>query len=618
MRDDLKNVLTSSSTRIVVLWAEPTYVYLILQYALYSDVLGPHFTWILSSSVSLRFYNNMSIEKSIGILIVEPTAGNVLHAPINTTLLNDAYNIWKHYEPETFPNSTKIDYYALFAFDATWILIQSLNEFCSKNMNSSSSYFNIINDMTFLGVSAPVQFSSNVTDRIDGSYYIAKNCQYASNKLNFVPVLKYSDHDGWEEYSETHAIIWPGKSLIPPTGHARFVGVKLRIGVIQSTPFTIVTTITNDFGQNITTFIGYVPDLTNLLQKKMGFIPNIELISNRTYTSLGELVENCVYDIIVGDITVTAVRREKVGFSQGIFENSLRIVMRKTPNTQIDLLAFLRPFTLNLWLLILATTMLTGILICFLERQENRELRKQSIINLWTMTIKTASGRLLTAGLYLLCLVLVASYTANLASDLTISKSKNIISGIDDIKSGKILFNRIGMLVGTASEEFYLREISSGSRNFYPLKSRQEMYDSLINNLINVTFNDAGVAEYMTNNIYCNATLIGDGFDKGVFGIITSKQWLYGQDLDVHILSLKESGDLDILRSKWFQVKVCPDSSAASTAIGIESLIGLFIMFGVIYILSLLLFAWEKRKICCKKCKKLDDDQKSLSDVSHY
>ncbi|CAF1545022.1 unnamed protein product, partial [Rotaria sordida] len=86
MRDDLKNVLTSSSTRIVVLWAEPTYISLILQYALYSDVLGPHFTWILSSSVSLRFYNNISIEKSIGILTVEPTAGNVLHAPISTTL----------------------------------------------------------------------------------------------------------------------------------------------------------------------------------------------------------------------------------------------------------------------------------------------------------------------------------------------------------------------------------------------------------------------------------------------------------------------------------------------------------------------------------------------------
>ncbi|CAF5142561.1 unnamed protein product, partial [Rotaria sp. Silwood1] len=57
----------------------------------------------------------------------------------------------------------------------------------------------------------------------------------------------------------------------------------------------------------------------------------------------------------------------------------------------------------------------------------------------------------------------------------------------------------------------------------------------------------------MTNNIYCNATLLGEDFHKGVFGIITPKQWLYGQDLDVHILSLKESGDLDNLRRTWFQ-----------------------------------------------------------------
>ncbi|CAF4716872.1 unnamed protein product, partial [Rotaria magnacalcarata] len=56
------------------------------------------------------------------------------------------------------------------------------------------------------------------------------------------------------------------------------------------------------------------------------------------------------------------------------------------------------------------------------------------------------------------CLMLVASYTANLASDLIISKSQGTISGIDDIKSGKIPFNRIGVRVGTASEDYYLRE----------------------------------------------------------------------------------------------------------------------------------------------------------------
>ncbi|CAF4910158.1 unnamed protein product, partial [Rotaria sp. Silwood1] len=461
-----------------------------------------------------------------------------------------------------------------------------------------------------------------------------KNYQYYSNGANFVPVLRYSVEDGWEEYSETRAIIWPGNSLTPPTGRAQLIDVKLRIGVIESHPFTIVTSVINEFGQNVTKFTGYIPDLIDHLQKKMRFIPNIELISNQTYASLGKLIENGTYDIIVGDVTVTAVRREKVGFSQAIFENSLRIVMRKTPNVRFDPLAFLKPYTLSLWLLIFSTVIMTGILICLLEREKDQKRRKQSIMNLYAMAvwytfgniigfgadfnIRTASGHLLTAGLYLLCLVLVASYTANLTSDLTVAKSKNVISGIDDIKSGKIPFNRIGILIGTASEKFYLREISSDNRNFYPLKSRKEMYDSLVNNLIDVIINDAGVAEYMTNNIYCNATLIGEDFDTSVFSIITPKQWLYGQDLDVHILSLKESGVLDDLRRTWFQVKKCSDSLVTSTAIGIESLIGLFIIFGAICILSLSLFAWEKRKIFFEKSKKLDDQIKSISDISHY
>ncbi|CAF2654284.1 unnamed protein product [Rotaria sp. Silwood2] len=93
MRDTLKNVLTSSSTRIVVLWAGSTYTSLILQNALDSDVLGPHFTWILSSTVSLNSFSRTFHQKLIGMLTVEPITANVVHAPINTTLLNAAYNI---------------------------------------------------------------------------------------------------------------------------------------------------------------------------------------------------------------------------------------------------------------------------------------------------------------------------------------------------------------------------------------------------------------------------------------------------------------------------------------------------------------------------------------------
>ncbi|CAF4247112.1 unnamed protein product, partial [Rotaria sordida] len=81
----------------------------------------------------------------------------------------------------------------------------------------------------------------------------------------------------------------------------------------------------------------------------------------------------------------------------------------------------------------------------------------------------------------------------------------------------------------------------------------QNLYDSLLAGIIDASFMDNGVSEYITNNIYCNLTLVEDDFEKGVFGIVTPKEWLYTKDLDVNILLLSESGQLDYLRQKWFQ-----------------------------------------------------------------
>jgi len=211
--------------------------------------------------------------------------------------------------------------------------------------------------------------------------------------------------------------------------------------------------------------------------------------------------------------------------------------------------------------------------------------------------VRTAAGRLLTVGLYILSLVSVAAYTAKLASELTILKSQGIISGIDDIKSGRLSFSRIGIRADTSVEDYYLREISGGNRNFYPLKSKEEMYIKLLNNIIDAGITDSGPLEYATNNVYCNLTLIGTDFDKGAFGIVLQKTWLYQEYLDVNILALRESGALENLRRKWFQTNSCSRSSATLTAMTIESMAGLFLTFGIISLLSILLFVWKKRFI---------------------
>ncbi|CAF1948129.1 unnamed protein product [Rotaria magnacalcarata] len=114
-----------------------------------------------------------------------------------------------------------------------------------------------------------------------------------------------------------------------------------------------------------------------------------------------------------------------------------------------------------------------------------------------------------------------------------------LFCGIDDIKSGKIPSNRIGIIVGSAIEDYYLRE--KKKKNTLPFGYLA---------VIDAGFHDAGGAEYVTNNIYSNLTLVGEGFEQESLAIVTPKQWLYGQDLDVNILFLKESGNLDNLQVK--------------------------------------------------------------------
>ncbi len=130
------------------------------------------------------------------------------------------------------------------------------------------------------------------------------------------------------------------------------------------------------------------------------------------------------------------------------------------------------------------------------------------------------------------------------------SQPKTIISGIDDIKNGKIPFNRIGIKVDTAIEDDYLQEISNGVQNFYPLYSVDEMFNSILDDVIDASIMDGGFLEYETGNIYCNLTVVGADFDSSAYGIVFHKNWQYAEIFDVNILSLAESGSLDNLRAQ--------------------------------------------------------------------
>ena len=632
IQENLKSTLVKSASRIVILWAESPNAADILKQAVDLNVVGPLFTWILSNPIDLDYFSQTYYSALTGILTIEPAVGAIVKASMNKTLLNLAYDIWQQYEPETFPGRTKVNSYALFAFDAAWSLILALHKSCStttinsscisysgssfcfnRRFDQSNAVLNALSQLSFDGISGPIQFTVNSTDRTSGSYYKVQNIQSLENISRFVPVLSYSESDGWKSYSDMSYIIWPGNTLDKPSGRAILRGVNLRIGVIAAVPFTIVMEELDPNGESTTKLTGFVPELIDLLQEHMGFTSSIIVApSNLTYAEIIGMVASGVYDIVVGDVTITSQRREIVSFSNSIFDNSLRIISRNSLYTSTDLTSFLKPFSRGLWLLLFCAGVFAGILFCLIERYDNKDLQQRSLLSQCAMSIwysfgnivgyggafeaSTAAGRLLTAGLYVLSLIILASYTANLASDLTLQKTQGIISGIDDIKNGKIPSHRIGIREGTAMEEYYLREISKRSKNYYPLKSLDEAYDRLLDNTIDASIIDAAFGEYLTNNIYCNLTLLGEGFDSGAFGIAMSKDWLYAHDLDVNILKIRESGELEHLKAKWFQGKICAHTLETSTAMKIEHLGGLFLTFAIFCILSMILFLWMKRR----------------------
>ncbi|CAF4759780.1 unnamed protein product, partial [Rotaria sp. Silwood2] len=153
-----------------------------------------------------------------------------------------------------------------------------------------------------------------------------------------------------------------------------------------ATPFTIAHNVTDGTGQTTTQYIGYMPDLIQLLTDKIGFNATLILApSNQTYTQNIQLVNTGVFDIIVSDVTVTAARREIFSFSNTIFDNSLSLMVMKTPDVNIDILGFLKPFSSKLWVLALGTCTYAGILMCFIERTDNEDLRNRSLISQLTM-----------------------------------------------------------------------------------------------------------------------------------------------------------------------------------------------------------------------------------------
>ncbi|XP_017881042.1 ionotropic receptor 25a isoform X2 [Ceratina calcarata] len=255
-------------------------------------------------------------------------------------------------------------------------------------------------------------------------------------------------------------------------------------------------------------YYGYCIDLLNEIKDTVGF--QYEIRENVDYGNLNrngswdgmikELIEKRA-DIAVGSLWVTAERERVVDFTVPYYDLvGLSIMMLKTKTTT-SLFKFLTVLESEVWFCILAAYLFTSVLLWVFDRwspysyQNNREKYKNDDekreFNLrecfwFCMTSltpqgggeapKNLSGRLVAATWWLFGFIIIASYTANLAAFLTVSRLEIPIETLEDLsKQYKIQY---APKLNSAAH-IYFKRMAAIEWKFYDIWKEMSLNDSL-------------------------------------------------------------------------------------------------------------------------------------------
>ncbi|XP_035782747.1 ionotropic receptor 25a-like isoform X2 [Anopheles albimanus] len=257
-------------------------------------------------------------------------------------------------------------------------------------------------------------------------------------------------------------------------------------------------------------FKGYCIDLLNKIAEIVEFDYEIREVEDGKFGNMNEngewngIVRKLIdkqADIGLGSMSVMAERETVIDFTVPYYDLVGISIMMQLPSTPSSLFKFLTVLETNVWLCILAAYFFTSFLMWLFDRyspysyQNNREKYKNDDEKrefnikecLWfCMTSltpqgggeapKNLSGRLVAATWWLFGFIIIASYTANLAAFLTVSRLDTPVESLDDLsKQYKILYAPLN----GSSAMTYFQRMADIEAKFYEIWKEMSLNDSL-------------------------------------------------------------------------------------------------------------------------------------------
>nr|XP_023882720.1 glutamate receptor 3.6-like [Quercus suber] len=654
-RDDITDVLIKVSlieSRIIIVHTYDGPGSMVLNLAKYLGMMESGFVWIATNWLSTILDTDSPLTSDVmddfqGVITLR------MYAP-ESKLKRKFISKWNNLTKGKSANvSFGLNTYGLYAYDTVWLLAHALDAFFNQGgvisfsndsrltelrggslrldalniFNGGNLLLKSILQVNMSGVTGPIKFTPD-KDFINPAFEVInvigtgfRRVGYWTNYsgLSVLPpeVLYTKPPNRSSANQRLYSVIWPGQTTQLPRGWAFSKnGRQLIIGV--PTRVSYREFVSQAEGTNI--FKGYCIDVFTAALSLLPYAVPYKLVpfgdsrNNPSCTELVRSITTGVFDAAIGDIAITTDRTRMVDFTQPYIESGL-VVVASVKELNSNAWAFLKPFTLMMWLVTAFFFLVIVGVIWFLERRTNEEFhgggdsKKQVATALWFSfstlfyAHKEKTDEPLTRCVLLIWLFVIliinSSYTASLTSILTVQQLSSPIKGIETLINSN---DPIGYQQGSYARSYLVEELGIHESRLVPLNSAEDYAKALKDGpqrggVVAVVDDRAYVELFLSTR--CEFSIVGQEFTKAGWGFAFPRDSPLAIDMSTAILKLSENGDLQRIHDKWLMRSACTAQGATTEVnqLQLKSFTSLFVVCWFACLLALIahviFLAWK-------------------------
>uniref|UniRef100_T1JJ21 Glutamate receptor ionotropic, kainate 2 n=1 Tax=Strigamia maritima TaxID=126957 RepID=T1JJ21_STRMM len=492
--------------------------------------------------------------------------------------------------------------------------------------NDGISLYNYINAVEFHGLTGKIQF---------------KEGKRTNFKLDVIK-LKQNAIDKVGEWTPTGGI-----NVTEPGAFydGSVPNVTLIVTTIEEIPYVMVKK------DNITgneRFDGFCIDLLKVISSIVGFKYRIELVPDGKYGApdketgewsgiVRQLLDKRA-DLSVAALTINYARESVIDFSKPFLNLGIGILFKAPTGQPMQLFSFMNPLAIEIWLYVLCAYMLVSLTMFIVARFSPYEWNNPhpclsepdyfennfSISNSFWFTIgtlmqqgsdlnpKATSTRIVGGIWWFFTLIIISSYTANLAAFLTVERMISPIENADDlVEQNEIAYGTLEQ--GSTMTFFRESKMDTYQKMWRYMESRKpsvfvSSYEDGIKKVLDGNY--AFLMESTTIDYFvqrnCNLTKIGGTLDSKGFGIATPIGSPWRDKISLAILDLQEKGTVQMLYNKWWKNtgETChreeKSKESKASALGLNNIGGVFVVLlsglALAIVIAILEFCWNSKK----------------------